>query len=159
MASTTFNAIQLVHVVASMVVVGYLAVIPMWRGALRKDAEASVIRAFLETLQRVQAMVVLPAIAIIIVSGLLMVAGPFREGYLLSVSRMAQAGLVIALILGFIVWSGLGQPAKKMIALVEKGEHAGPAMDKLWGDWRAALYSAAVLSLVATGLMVFLAVD
>lgn len=157
MASAAYNTLQLLHVVGAMVVVGYLAVIPMWRSALQKDAEPNVLRAFLGTLASVQTRVVLPAIGLLFVTGLLMVVGPLAEGVPLQFSRMSQAGIAIALIFGFIVWNGLGQPAKKMLALVEKGEHQGPAMDKLWSDWRTALMSASLLALVATGLMVFLA--
>lgn len=159
MASTTFNALQLIHVFGAMVVVGYLAVIPMWRGALRKDADPGVVKAFLETLVSVQMRVVLPAVGLLVLTGLLMTVGPLAEGYALALSRMAQAGLVIGVVLGFMIVSGLGGPAKKMLSLLEKGEGTGPAMDKLWGDWRTALLAAAVLSVVATGLMVFGAID
>ncbi|HVM44980.1 MAG TPA: hypothetical protein VM582_03505 [Candidatus Thermoplasmatota archaeon] len=157
MASVPFDTLQTVHVVGAMVVVGYLAVIPMWRAALRKDAEPGVVRAFLETLRSVQHRVVLPALGIVVLTGILLSNGPLAEraSYSLLTWRPGQAGLAISLILAVILWSGLGGPAKKMLDLVEKGEHAGPAMDKLWGDWRTALVSAALLSLVATAVMVF----
>lgn len=158
MASATFNTLQLLHVVGAMVVVGYLAIIPMWRAALRKDAEPTVVRAFLETVSRVQMMVVLPALAVIIVTGLLMTWGPLHEVYRFSTSVMSKTGLGIALVLSVILVMGLGAPTRKMLALVEKGEGQGPAMDKLWGDWRTALLAATVLALAATALMVFNAV-
>lgn len=157
-ASATFNALQLVHVIGAMVVVGYLALIPMWRGALRKDAEPGVLRNFLETIVSVQDRLVLPALGLVVLTGILMGVGPLQEGYRLVAWRIGQASLVIALVLGFILWNGLGAPAKKMLSLVEKGEQTGPAMDKLWSEWRTALLSASLLALVVTGLMVFSAI-
>lgn len=155
MATTTFNAIQFLHVVGASVVVGYLAVIPMWRTAVAKSTEPSALRAFLDTLQRVQMRVVVPALGLLLLTGLLMTIGPFAEHYDLLAERWAQAGVVMALVLGYLIVSGLGGPAKKMLDLAEKNETTGPAMDKLMGEWRTALIAAAILSLAATGFMVF----
>lgn len=155
MATTTFNTIQLLHVVGASVVVGYLAVIPMWRAAVAKSPEPSALSAFLDTLQRVQTRVVLPALGLLLVTGLLMTIGPFAEHYDLLDDPWAQAGVAMTLVLGFLVVSGLGGPAKKMLDLAQKGETTGPAMDKLMGEWRTALIAAAILSLAATGFMVF----
>jgi uncharacterized membrane protein len=155
MASATFNTLQFLHVVGAMVVVGYLAVIPMWRAAVSKSSDATVVAAFLRSVTNVQNRVVLPALGLLILTGLLMVVGPLREGYDLVVSRWAQGGLVLSLVLGFILVTGVAGPTRKMLPLVEKGEATGPAMEKLWGDWRTAVLSAAVLALAATALMVY----
>lgn len=157
MASTTFNTLETLHILGAMVVVGYLAVIPMWRAALKKDAEPAILRGFLSTVTSVQQRVVLPALGLVILTGIVMTTGSIgaAEAYDLSRTRMAQTGLIIGLVLGFVLWSGLGGPSKKMLSLVEKGEHAGPAMTKLWGDWRVALLAASALAIAATTVMVF----
>lgn len=156
MASTTPQLIlEILHVISATVIVGWFAVLPMWKAAATKSGDPNVVAHFLRSEGTAEQRLVLPSIVILLVTGVLLTLGPWRMGFDLTRARPMQGLLVIAIILGILLVAGLAAPRKKMLELVEKGEGTGPAMDKLWGEWRTALLAGAVLSVLATGYMVY----
>lgn len=155
MASTAYLVVKFLHVVAAALAVGYVALTPMWQRAASRAGDAGFLRLTLETIRSLQARIAWPTAIVLVVTGLALVVGPLATTYDLSRSRWAQGATVLGLAFATMLAFGLSGPVRKMLPLVEKGEHEGPAMDKLWADWRSALYAAALLGLVAIALMVY----
>ena len=147
--------LEILHVVGAAVIVGWFAVLPMWKGAATRSGDPQVIAHFLRSEESAEKRLVLPAVVILLVTGVLMTLGPFAMAWNLLRVRWVQASVVLTIILGVLLVAGLAAPRRKMLDLVEKGEGTGPAMDKLWGEWRTALLAGAVLSVLATGYMVY----
>lgn len=154
MASNISVALEVFHVLGSSILVGYFALLPLWKLAATRAGDASATRQFLLLARDLERRLVLPALGLIIVTGLALTNGPYATASFVF-ERWPQASLVISLILGFILLVGLGTPTRKMLAFVEKGEGNGPAMDKLWSEWRTSLLAGALLSLVALAIMVY----
>lgn len=154
-ATPAYLVVKYLHVVASAVALGYVALIPMWRNAAARTNDATILRHALEVIRSLQARLAIPTLAIAVATGLLLTVGPLATTYDLARSRWAQGAAVVGIVFAILVGFGLGGPVKKMLPLVEKGEHQGPAMDKLWGEWRTSLAAAALLGLVSVALMIY----
>lgn len=159
MASALFTTLQLFHITSAAVVLGYLAFAPFWRALGMRANDAKVLGATMQGLRDGLVMMALPAMGVLIVSGIAM---SFRatsdQLYDIRVARWLQASVVVAIVLAIMLY-GLLTPLKKMAPLVDAGEAKGPAMDKLWGEWRTSLLMASLLALVATGLMIYNSLD
>lgn len=155
MATATYLVVKYLHVVASAVALGYVALLPMWRNAAARTNDAAILRHALEVIRSLQSRLAIPTLAIAVVTGLLLTVGPLATTYDLTRSRWAQGAAVVGTIFAILVVFGLSGPVKKMLPLVEKGESEGPAMDKLWSEWRTSLAAAALLGLVSVALMVY----
>ena len=157
MADTNIEiSVQSLHVLSAIVVVGYYALLPMWRSAVARSTDAGAWKTFFDASRSLQERAVLPALGLLLVTGLALVFLPPPNNLVdFRSSRNWVLGVTaITVILGVLLYS-LSGPAKKMRALVEAGEGTGPAMDKLWGEWRTSLLSGAVLGIVAVVLMVY----
>lgn len=152
--ATGSNAVEVLHVLGASVVVGYYAILPMAKAAATKAGEPGVMRHFLVSSRDAERRVVLPALALVLLTGIALTVGPF-ERLNLERSRTMQVAILLTLVLGVLLYAGLSTPGKKMLDLLEKGEGQGPAMDKLWGEWRTALLAGALLAALATGVMVW----
>lgn len=155
MATTAYLVVKYLHVVASSVALGYVALTPMWRNAAARAKDATILRHALEVIRSLQVRLAIPTLAVAVVTGLLLTVGPLATTFELTRSRWAQGAAVVGTVFAILVAFGLTGPVKKMLPLVEKGEHEGPAMDKLWGEWRTSLAAAALLGLVSVALMIY----
>lgn len=154
MASTGSVVLEVAHVLGATVLVGYFAILPMWKSAATRSGDPGALRSFLVWSRDLERRLVLPAIALLLLTGFALTAGPYAVASLVF-ERWPQASIILTLVLAVIVFLGMGTPAKKMLGLVEKGEGVGPAMDKLWGEWRTSLLAGALLSIVSIALMVY----
>lgn len=154
MASNVSVALEVLHVIGASVLVGYFALAPLWKASATRSGSTSDLRGFLSLSRDLERRLVLPSLAVVIATGLLLTNGPYAVASFVF-ERWPQASLVISLILGFILLVGMGAPVKKMLAFVDKGEGTGPAMDKLWSEWRTSLMAGALLSLVVLAISVY----
>jgi uncharacterized membrane protein len=153
---TASIAIETLHVLSAIVVVGYYAIVPMWKGAATKSTEPAALRLFFHGSRSLERRAVYPALGALLLTGLLMAFLP-RPYNLIDPTRARTwilGVIAITIVLGVLLWS-LSGPSKRMQTLAEAGETSGPAMDKLWGEWRTSLGAGAILSIVAVVLMVY----
>lgn len=155
MAFDTYTTLKWLHVLFASVVVGYFAILPMIRARLKGATDPALHRASLDLLKTLDTRLALPSIGLLLVTGLVMTLALPESPFQLATTRWAVSGLVLAIILGILVALSLGGAVRRMLVLADKGEIVGPDADKAWGDWRVAVLSGALLSVVAVGLMVF----
>lgn len=170
MAFDVYTTVFWLHVVASTVVVGLAATFPMLRASARKNGDPAVVRHNVVQMKDLLLRLMAPALALLVVTGLLMTLVPLpnneRVVYPFSANRWVVSGTILWAAITFVfLVSGL-TALRKLQALPSGGAStedpaAANASDeakqtkKLWSDWRVAALFGALLALAAVFLMVY----